>query len=115
MHFDIKLPNVFYYFPTKTYFLCDFGGAKKITSNNFNINTLLVDEVKEYSDVYACPKFVIEKDINDNKNEYINPYKFDVYSLGLCMMKLLCTDKITLENYNLNLKLYDESLKLKDS
>ncbi len=58
-HLDIKLGNIFFYEPSNTYFLCDFGATKKLKNNNFKNTYLKLAEFREYTPTYACPFFMV--------------------------------------------------------
>ena len=76
-HRDIKLENILI-FPNNIFKLCDFGEAKQKVERN-------VRKTLRGTDYYMSP-LLYNGLINKEKYVQHNPYKSDVYSLGLCLI-----------------------------
>lgn len=87
-HFDIKLANIFYITQDSTYFLCDFGEAIQFKREDNQGKFIKVEDLLGYTPFFNSPE-VDEAEFLDDQSRQINPYKFDIYSLGVCLGVLL--------------------------
>ena len=98
VHFDIKPENVVYLKSQDRYALIDFGTSilfssfemKKHENDCFwSIDTRVM---KGFTKYYASPE-IYNLDVHQNKVQFFDPFLYDVYSLGITLMKVaFCTD-----------------------
>ena len=97
-HFDIKLANIFFMRITKNYFLCDFGGTQQFESLEQNEPFLEVNQILESTPHFHPPEIDLAEFRETQDEEYfVNPYKFDIYSLGMSIAKLIIDKEDRLE------------------
>ena len=88
-HRDIKPQNILI-FPNNVYKIADMGEAKKVDKNRIQMATLRGSELFMSPLLYEGLKF--------NKNNIRhNPYKSDMFSLGLCFLYAICLNLKVLE------------------
>ena len=97
-HRDIKLENIFLDY-NNSIRLGDFGEGKKLECVNLKIEKLKEVNLNSIRGTfpYMAPEIIelyhIANDkMYDNLIEKYNPYKTDLYSLGLCIMNLIYKD-----------------------
>lgn len=88
-HFDIKPANVFYMEQNKVYFLQDFGGTVQVKDLSQRERFMPIVDVKEITPFYAAPEYFINAIVKSNTEYKINPYLFDMFSLGLTLSYVL--------------------------
>ena len=89
-HRDIKPQNILI-FPNNVYKIADLGEAKSMRSNRVQMATLRGSELFMSPLLYNGLKF-------SKQNIRHNPYKSDMFSLGLCFLYALCLTIRVLEN-----------------
>ncbi len=88
-HRDIKPQNILI-FPNNIYKIADMGEAKEIDKNRMQIATLRGSELFMSPLLYEGLKY-------NKKNIRHNPYKSDMFSLGLCFLYAICLNLKVLE------------------
>ena len=88
-HRDIKPQNILI-FPNNVYKIADMGEAKEINKNRMQIATLRGSELFMSPLLYEGLKY-------NKKNIRHNPYKSDMFSLGLCFLYAICLNLKILE------------------
>ena len=88
-HRDIKPQNILI-FPNNIYKIADMGEAKEIDKNKMQIATLRGSELFMSPLLYEGLKY-------NKKNIRHNPYKSDMFSLGLCFLYAICLNLKVLE------------------
>ena len=89
-HRDIKPQNILI-FPNNVYKIADLGEAKSMRSNRIQMATLRGSELFMSPLLYNGLKF-------SKQNIRHNPFKSDMFSLGLCFLYALCLTIRVLEN-----------------
>ena len=89
-HRDIKPQNILI-FPNNVYKIADLGEAKSMRSNRVQMATLRGSELFMSPLLYNGLKF-------SKQNIRHNPFKSDMFSLGLCFLYALCLTIRVLEN-----------------
>jgi hypothetical protein len=88
-HRDIKPQNILI-FPNNIYKIADMGEAKEIDKNKMQMATLRGSELFMSPLLYEGLKY-------NKKNIRHNPYKSDMFSLGLCFLYAICLNLKVLE------------------
>ena len=88
-HRDIKPQNILI-FPNNVYKIADMGEAKEINKNRMQMATLRGSELFMSPLLYEGLKY-------NKKNIRHNPYKSDMFSLGLCFLYAICLNLKILE------------------
>ena len=88
-HRDIKPQNILI-FPNNVYKIADMGEAKEIDKNRMQMATLRGSELFMSPLLYEGLKY-------NKKNIRHNPYKSDMFSLGLCFLYAICLNLKVLE------------------
>ena len=89
-HRDIKPQNILI-FPNNVYKIADLGEAKSMRSNRIQMATLRGSELFMSPLLYNGLKY-------SKQNIRHNPFKSDMFSLGLCFLYALCLTIRVLEN-----------------
>ena len=95
-HRDVKLDNILYNSCTSILKLADFSESKIIEING-NDNITVFENTIKGSEAYMSPEILLVYQMHKKQVKYLyDPWKADIYSVGLCIYVLYKKDKMVL-------------------